>query len=79
MRIAQRVRSRIAAFRLEWAGESFEIGASIGLVEIEDGLADVAAVMASADAACYEAKRNGRNAVGSRFEGRLSVVRGSEA
>ncbi|MBN9205294.1 diguanylate cyclase domain-containing protein [Methylibium petroleiphilum] len=79
MRIAQRIRARIAAFRLEWEGESFEIGASIGLVEIEDGLADVAAVMAIADAACYEAKRNGRNAVGSRTEGRLSVVRSSEA
>ncbi|WP_428422985.1 diguanylate cyclase domain-containing protein [Methylibium sp.] len=78
MNIAQRIRSRIAAFRLEWAGEWFEIGASIGLVQVDDQLADVAAVIASADAACYEAKRQGRNAVGSRTEGRLSVVRSSD-
>lgn len=76
--IAERVRARIAAFRLEWSGESFQVGASIGLVEIDPSLSDSAAVMAHADAACYEAKRSGRNAVRSRSAPQLSVVRSSD-
>jgi diguanylate cyclase (GGDEF)-like protein/PAS domain S-box-containing protein len=77
--IAERIRARVEAYRLPWEGRSLEVGASIGVVEIEASLTDAAAVLASADAACYEAKHSGRNAVGSRVAGRLSVVRASGA
>lgn len=77
--IAERIRARVEAYRLPWEGRSLEVGASIGVVEIEASLTDAAAVMASADAACYEAKHAGRNAVGSRMAGRLSVIRGGSA
>lgn len=77
--IAERIRARVEAYRLPWEGQTLEVGASIGVVEIDASLADAAAVMASADAACYEAKHAGRNAVGSRVAGRLSVIRGGTA
>ncbi|MDY0743767.1 diguanylate cyclase [Paucibacter sp. R3-3] len=61
--VAEQIRSRIAAFRLPWRDLTLQVGASIGVVEMDDSLPDIAAVMAAADAACYEAKRAGRNRV----------------
>lgn len=77
--IAERIRARVEAYRLPWEGRALEVGASIGVVEIDASLTDAAAVMASADAACYEVKHAGRNAVGSQVAGRLSVIRGGNA
>lgn len=77
--IAERIRARVEAYRLPWEGRALDVGASIGVVEIDASLTDAAAVMASADAACYEVKHAGRNAVGSQVAGRLSVIRGGNA
>ena len=41
----------------------FQVRTSIGVVHIDAAYKDVASVIASADAACYAAKRAGRNAV----------------
>ena len=61
--IAEQIRTRVAACKLPWQGRMLQVGASIGVVEIDDTLPDIAAVMAAADAACYAAKRAGRNSV----------------
>jgi diguanylate cyclase (GGDEF)-like protein/PAS domain S-box-containing protein len=62
-RVAEKMRAAVHALQLSWAGKGLGVGASIGVVEIDNTLADVAAVMAAADAACYAAKRDGRNNV----------------
>jgi diguanylate cyclase (GGDEF)-like protein/PAS domain S-box-containing protein len=72
--VAEQIRSRIDAHALSWQGRQFRVGVSIGVVQIEDSYADVAGVLAAADAACYEAKHAGRNAVRSGSPG-LRLVR----
>jgi len=61
--IAEEIRKRIDAHVLHWHGKVFSVGVSIGVVQIEDSYADVASVIAAADAACYAAKHAGRNVV----------------
>jgi diguanylate cyclase (GGDEF)-like protein/PAS domain S-box-containing protein len=61
--VAEEIRKRIDAHVLHWHGRSFSVGVSIGVVQIEDSFADVASVIAAADAACYAAKHAGRNVV----------------
>ena len=61
--VANQICEKVQAFRLEWQGLSLGVGASIGVVEIEAALPDFEAVMSAADAACYEAKRAGKNVV----------------
>jgi PleD family two-component response regulator len=39
------------------------VGTSIGVVQISAELGDLSTLMAAADAACYAAKRGGRNRV----------------
>ncbi len=53
----------VAAHKLQWQDLALGVTTSIGVVEIDDSLDDMAAVLAAADAACYEAKRAGRNVV----------------
>jgi diguanylate cyclase (GGDEF)-like protein/PAS domain S-box-containing protein len=72
--IAEDIRKRIDAHALHWHGKVFSVGVSIGVVQIEDSYADVASVMAAADAACYAAKHAGRNVVRSGGPG-LRLVR----
>ena len=64
------------AYRLPWNDLEFQVGASIGLVEIDDSFKDISAVLSAADSACYEAKHSGRNAVRSYAGGRLRVIEG---
>jgi len=42
---------------------SFSIGASIGVVQVADGMLNLTEVLSAADAACYMAKEKGRNRV----------------
>ena len=62
-RVANQICDKVHAHRLDWQGMSLGVDASIGVVEIEPALLDFEAVMSAADAACYEAKRAGRNTV----------------
>ncbi len=62
-RIAESIRGEIEQYRFEWAGRSFAIGASIGLMPVAAEPGGMAAVLRAADAACYEAKEEGGNRV----------------
>jgi diguanylate cyclase (GGDEF)-like protein len=63
LRIADKLRQTVTDFHFAWAHLSFNIGVSIGLVNVEDGLFTLAEVMRAADTACYMAKEKGRNRV----------------
>jgi diguanylate cyclase (GGDEF)-like protein len=53
----------IRDFRFSWQGKSFNIGASIGLVMLDQPGLTFADVLRQADMACYAAKDKGRNRI----------------
>lgn len=55
--------NRMDEFRFVHHGQSFRLGTSIGLVEIDRHWDDTAAIVHAADTACYAAKAAGRNRV----------------
>jgi len=61
--ICNQIIKKIKDTRFNWGKNSFEAGASIGIVPITKLTASVSEVMSSVDAACYEAKDKGRNRV----------------
>jgi diguanylate cyclase (GGDEF)-like protein/PAS domain S-box-containing protein len=63
LRLANEVREGVQEFRFMWQDKSFEVGISIGLVEVSATSGNLATVMSNADAACYAAKEGGRNRV----------------
>lgn len=64
LRIADQLRQTVMDFHLTWEDRSFNVGVSIGVVEIkDDGLFTIADVLSAADSACYVAKEKGRNRV----------------
>lgn len=62
--LAEKVRKALSELVLPWEGRSLRIGASLGVASLGAGHASAADWLREADAACYEAKRCGRNAVG---------------
>ncbi len=62
-KIAESLRTTVADFRFIWEGKTFSLGVSIGLVEVTAATGTEADVLRAADAACYQAKRAGRNCV----------------
>ena len=63
LEVVQELRSAVNAFRFEWAGKTFQIGVSIGVVELSPAIGTAAEALAAADMACYAAKDDGRNRV----------------
>ena len=61
--IANQIRKLIKEFRFSWAGKSFEVGASIGVVIIDEDSESQASVLSAADVACYAAKDLGRDRI----------------
>jgi PleD family two-component response regulator len=61
--VAHAVCARVRGYVLERDGVRHVVGASVGVVAIDGRFLSVAEVVAAADAACYEAKRAGRDAV----------------
>ena len=59
--ICNQIIKTIKDTRFSWGKNSFETGASIGIVPITKMTVSVTEVMSSVDAACYEAKDKGRN------------------
>jgi len=63
LRIADLLRQAIRDLRFQWGGSALQIGASIGIVEIDHLTESVADLLSAADIACYSAKDSGRNRV----------------
>jgi diguanylate cyclase (GGDEF)-like protein/PAS domain S-box-containing protein len=61
--IATDICNAVADYRFVWKDKIFNIGISIGLVEVSHVSGTVQDVMAAADSACYVAKQEGRGRV----------------
>ncbi len=61
--IASDICNAIADYRFVWKDKIFNIGISIGLVEISHASGTLQDVMSAADSACYVAKQHGRGRV----------------
>jgi diguanylate cyclase (GGDEF)-like protein/PAS domain S-box-containing protein len=62
-KLAERIRVLFEDFRFVWNNQIFRIGASIGLVSINEDSGRISDVLSAADSACYVAKQNGGNRV----------------
>lgn len=63
LRLAQQICDQMDDFRFIHDDRSFRIGASIGLVSLDQRWSEVTALMQAADTSCYAAKEAGRNRV----------------
>ena len=61
--VAEAIRGAVEGYRFDWQDSFTTIRCSIGIVMVTSENADVAALMSSADVACYSAKDMGRNQV----------------
>lgn len=59
--IARALLNAVRDFSLIWEGQRFQVGASIGVVPLDDPVVGLADAMQAADAACYAVKTAGRN------------------
>ncbi len=62
-RIASEFCLAVQNFHYVWEGKSFDVGVSIGIVEVTGEEQNVTEAMSAADVACYTAKDQGRNRV----------------
>ncbi|MBE9108112.1 EAL domain-containing protein [Nodosilinea sp. LEGE 07298] len=63
LRVANSLKDAVQDFRFAWAGNTFTVGVSIGVVPINRHSDTLENVLVAADTACYTAKNNGRNRV----------------
>ncbi len=70
--VAEQMRRAVRAWQPHYAGRSFTLGLSIGVVPLTGRQRQVAPVLRAADMACYEAKRAGRNRVVLRSDSHLA-------
>ncbi len=61
--IANKLLSNVSEFHFVWQGTSFSVGASIGVVFINDPEESANNILRKADLACYMAKELGRNRI----------------
>ncbi|MEE2603483.1 MAG: EAL domain-containing protein [Pseudomonadota bacterium] len=63
VQIAERLIAALGEIRFAWKDSLYDIGASVGLVQLDGNLISVEEAMSRADVACYAAKHRGRNQV----------------
>ncbi len=73
-RVAETVCKTINDYRFVWAGRSFKLGASVGVIPINQLSGNISEVMRAADAACYTAKDAGRNRIHVHEPGGIEVA-----
>jgi diguanylate cyclase (GGDEF)-like protein/PAS domain S-box-containing protein len=73
--LADDLRTAVKDFRFVWDKHTFEIGVSIGLVEINADSKSMSELLIAADQACYIAKEQGRNRVHLYQESDLALAR----
>lgn len=61
--IAESIRESIKQFQFSWDDKFFDIGVSIGLIEINENTGTLTDVLKAADSACYVAKDLGKNRI----------------
>ncbi len=61
--LAETIRVYVKESRFSWDNKMFDVGASIGVVEITEDSESVSDILSAADIACYAAKDMGRNCV----------------
>jgi len=61
--LADKILGAIQDLQFAWEDKTFRVGASIGVVEVDEFSKDINHVMAIADTACYSAKDSGRNRI----------------
>lgn len=61
--LADDLRRAVKEFRFVWGDKVFELGMSIGMVEINEDSKSTTELLVSADQACYMAKEQGRNRI----------------
>lgn len=74
-KIAENLRQLVENFRFVWKNQSFNVGASIGVVSITAETGNISRVLSAADAACYIAKESGRNRVHVSHPGDEQILR----
>jgi diguanylate cyclase (GGDEF)-like protein/PAS domain S-box-containing protein len=72
---ADEIRQAIKDFRFVWGARTFELGVSIGLVEIDEDSKSVTELLVAADQACHLAKEQGRNRIQVYRESDLMLAR----
>jgi len=72
-RVAQQICERMDDFRFMHDGKRFRIGASIGLVPVDNRWATTESIMQAADTSCYAAKEAGRNRVHLWFDSDMAM------
>jgi diguanylate cyclase (GGDEF)-like protein/PAS domain S-box-containing protein len=61
--IAENLRRAVTEFRFVWDNNTFVVGVSIGMVEVDEQISSVMDLLSVADVACYAAKDAGRNRI----------------
>lgn len=73
-KVIERIRNKIELFRYVWEDKTFSVGISAGIVKMDKLTRDFNEVISSADMACSESKKTGRNKVSVYTESDQSVV-----
>ncbi|MDO9315764.1 MAG: PAS domain S-box protein [Burkholderiaceae bacterium] len=72
-RVAQKICAQMDDYRFFHDGRRFRVGASIGLVPVDNRWDSISAILQAADTSCYAAKEAGRNRVHVWFDSDLAM------